>query len=441
MSWSIFCLRRKYLFTKHISSCRIGFGRRNKLASTTPSLNKRPRGARPLGGRLPSSNSQISEVRPTDYDDPQSGVDTVTSPEVAVREGDSMDQGAPSPTEIDTDYSVSLILGRREFKRPSKVDTKASVSASVISFGDPYDSPSSLSPSLPYVAESPVDPSPNITSPPGASRQLSRPPSDASLRHPPSIGAPHVPKSPLTHWARLRGAVLPGEPPLPVDAEQATGATTPARTAIHAPSIYSLSQQIQQKSSRLARFGKRQQSSASYTSQAAVTDIELAKRFAIDLRKACQSAKLSAAGIDDGTALPGAPAYSQKSPPSTSHVDEHQTFNNANNGVSSKIGLHRGSRRPPSSRSLAAQGTKQVFVPQAGPHQVLTVLEQYSAMPGVSNTLPGESEVLSTLFTPFLRHFASERHAENARVVALEAFDVITLHWRSANSEVSLYAA
>ena len=394
------------------------------------------------------ATSQLSDIGPSNHDDSHPQFNADTSSEVASRQGADPNRvklGAfPDPSaEASTDHSAHLFRGRHEFKRPSKVDTtrtKASASASVISFGDPYDSPSSPSPSLHYVAQSPVDLSPSVTPPPVASPPLSRPSSNASLGRPPSVGAGHVPKSPRTHWAQLRRAVLPEVPPLPSQAqpaEEATAATTAARTSTHTPSMYSLSQQVQQKYSRLARFGFRHQVAASETSQAAITDTELAKRFAIDLRGACRSVKVSGSGMDGGTVSSGGPGPSQILPTSTSHALEHQNSSNVNSGISSKIGLHRGLRHPPSLKSIVTQATKEVSLSHTGPHQVLSVLEQYSAMPGVSSALPGETEVLNTLFTPFLDHHASGRLAEDARLVALEAFDLIAIHWRSASPEVS----
>lgn len=412
--------------------------RRDTLASTTPPSSKRPRGARPLGGRPgPTNSPRISGVEPLDDGDPQSGVDTEASLEVTFREETEpgpMEQSVSSPASASFSRSARLIRGHHEFNDTTR--TKTSVSASAISFGDPYGSPSSLPPSLPYVVESVVGLNTNVIAP-VASPPLSRPPSVTSLRHPPSTGVTHVPKSPRTHWAQLRRAVLPEEPPLPVPEQVAR--TSVARTIVPTPSIYSLSQQIQQKSSRFARFGFRQQTAASEASHAAVTDTELARRFATDLHRACQSAKLAAAGIDYGTTSSAGPGPSQILPTPTFHAYGHQNSDSVSGGISSKIGLNRALRRPPSLQSIGTQPAKQMSLPQSGLHQVLSVLEQYSAMPGVSSILPGESEVLNTLLTPFLDHYASGRRAEDARLAALEGFDVLTKHWRSASPDVSLY--
>lgn len=168
-----------------------------------------------------SRSSQSSEKTPS-YDTPQTSQAPYSPQNLTWRrevEPERIDQDNSSSSDA-PDPSVRLIRDNAsgEFKRPRHDDTartKASTAPSIMSFGDPYDSPSSPSPSLPYVADSPMEFSPRVSTPSITSPPPSRPASAASSRFPSYAGTSYPPKSPRTHWAQLRRAVLPEEPPLP----------------------------------------------------------------------------------------------------------------------------------------------------------------------------------------------------------------------------------
>lgn len=317
---------------------------------------------------------------------------------------------------------------------------------SISTFNDFSDSTETSQASLPYVT-SPIEsagsfsrvsvastpPLPALTSP--THTLFSSPPS--SISDLPNVSG----KTPRNRWAQIREHVRTSDPPLrsPAPVPEAVE-QVPSRSSTPTPSLFSVAQQVQQKSSRLARFGFRH--NASEHTQNFANNSDITKQFESDIRKACRSIKQAAAGVGDGVGVATAP------PPGL--VQGHVPFGGggappsmAMGGFASKLG--RGLRRPPSSSSLhtlASEKGKAAPVPppgresSSGPYQLLNVLNYYASIPNPTTLLPIESMVLSILIQPFLTQDRSEDQLEEARTTSLAAFNTIVSTWKSQNPEV-----